>query len=180
VAEGRKWATAVTFELAKRNAAHIFILGAGSGYHLQALKEIAPAIDFTALDPSAEVVAGVSQIHPGIQSSLAYVSSVDAFLENTSLRANVLSDYRMFAHGATVQLHSGWAGEIEEFLLARTPAAFCRQVELRPELRDLLSEEKIASVHKDLLSIKDLQSFFHPKASTKERSLWRVLEELIA
>lgn len=168
----------------------IFVVGVGCGYHVAALKALARSEKHViAMDPSSQIVKHALMFNPTLDPS-DIVVEIDKlkWTANQHICDALLGEpFAIVTHAPTAQIHPEWVKETESFLLAREKTSFLLQLRLRPELFAHLDPKKIEAMGNETVSIKTLQSLFRGNgladrqnpADSRERRIWRVLEELV-
>ncbi|HRK07044.1 MAG TPA: class I SAM-dependent methyltransferase [Pseudobdellovibrionaceae bacterium] len=172
----------------------LYVVGIGSGWHLEKLHEKDSGRRVVGLDVSHELIQFARQ-HVSRDIELQHVpcpaalnlagqeadfrswvsaSGLDALLRPTG------RTYRVLSHRPSLQRDPRlkW---VEEALLGRTPRAFAEHLRVRPELAAQLRPHALAELATcPLLSVKSLQRAWTDRAeSAPERRLFRMLEELV-
>lgn len=179
VKEAFAWAKRAAVDIGNKGAA--IIIGGGCGYHVAALKELCPTTQIIALDPNAEVIAKALSWNP-VLSERNFVIAHDpmALTEAPLLCDAMAGPYAILPHLPTAESNPAWALATAKFLLGRDKLSFLLQLRMRPELHALLDPKKIAQLGDEPISIKTLQRLFaETSANSRERQIWRALEELV-
>jgi len=172
----------------------LYVVGIGSGWHLEKLHEKDSGRRVVGLDVSSELIQFVRQ-HVSRDIELQHVpcptelnlagqesdfrSWVSASGLDALLRPNART-YRVLSHRPSLQRDPRlkW---VEEALLGRTPRSFAEHLRVRPDLAAQLRPHALAELATcPLLSVKSLQRAWTDRAeSAPERRLFRMLEELV-
>lgn len=179
VKEAFGWANRAAAEIGQKGAA--IVLGAGCGYHLAALKERCPNSLILALEPSEQVAHRALEWNPVLSAhNLLIVDDLGQMTEAPQLRDAMAGTFAVLPHLPTTEAHPEWALQTARFLLGRDRLSFLLQLRMRPDLHSLLDPKKITSMTEAPVSIKTLQSLFaDATAFSRERQIWKVLEELV-
>ncbi|MES2964938.1 MAG: hypothetical protein V4760_13690 [Bdellovibrionota bacterium] len=177
--EAASWAQSVEATLAPGTAA--VILGAGCGYHVAALKMLCPKSTVLTLEPDLEVAEHALRFNPSLRPEDIVVETDRLKItEHARVKDALGGVFVPVTHGPTAQVRPEWVAELSAFLMARDKLSFLLQLRMRPDLFALLEPAKIEAIVNEPVSIKTLQKLFKDSsASSQERRLWRVLEELI-
>lgn len=172
----------------------LYVVGVGSGWHLNQLLEKDPGRHIVGIDVSTELIQFA---RPHVQKEIELVTahfpeslnlnSGDADFKSWFAQAGLSElirpagrTYRVIAHRLSLQREArlGW---IEEALLGRTPRSFAEHLRLRPELASQLRPHVLAELATcPLLSVKNLQrAWGNQSESCVERRVFRILEELV-
>lgn len=179
IKEAFGWASRAAADIGTKGAA--IILGAGCGYHVAALKERCPNVLILALDPNEQVAHRALEWNPILQAhNLLVVDNLSQMTEAPQLRDAMAGTYAVLPHLPSTDAHAEWALSTARFLLGRDRLSFLLQLRMRPDLHTLLDSKKIAALDEAPVSIKTLQKLFsETSAFSRERQLWKVLEELV-
>lgn len=178
--EAASWAKSVEATLAPGTAA--IVIGVGCGYHVAALKVLCPRSQVVAIESSTEVAAKALEFNPGALKPGDVIVENDRLklTEHANIRDAIGGVFVPVIHGPTAQLRPEWSSQMSAFLMARDKLSFLLQLRMRPDLFALLDPKKIEAIGNEPISIKTLQKLFKDSvASSHERRLWRVLEELV-
>ncbi len=178
VSEGKTWAANVAALVGDSEA--VVILGMGSGYHVSALSE-SISNRIIVLDPDPEVIDLALGWHPSIKAEWVFSESNQLALTQIPSIQDVLTGMYLIAHhGPSCQIRPDWSREMSSFLIGRDKLSFMLQLRMRPELLALLNPELISKIPDEPISIKTLQRLFLECATdSRERRMWRCLEELV-
>jgi len=177
--EAQAWAAKVLTGIDPQES--LIVLGLGSGYHVSLLKELSPRSEVIVIENDPEVIAQVLSILPQLH-DLAIIRVPDwtKLNENRTFCDAVGGLYRVAPHGPSCQIEKSYYKAVTALLLGRDKLSFLHLVKARPELLGLLNPTSLVEFQDDNISIKTLQKLFSPAALTsRERRIWRVLEELI-
>lgn len=164
----------------------IVVLGAGSGYHIQALMK-ATTQKIVVLDTCQESLEFVKSRTENRVSCL-WISKGTTFTEFFA-RADILEwifdPFTVLRHRSSM-VRNRDLEKIEECLLGRSIESFRAQLEARPTIAAALNGPKMKKLAESkiltngLVSIRDLTSAWEVASEpTQERRLLRVLEELV-
>lgn len=168
----------------------IVVLGAGSGFHLKALREVIPAFPVFVLDTCTQSVEFVSAL--GIEGVKAVSISNEEIARGASglvckpgVADWMLEPFTLLRHRATMARNRELL-RIESWLLGRSAEGLRAHLSLRPSLAAILNPTKLREVTElklktvDVFSIKDFVACVDIKAEpSQERRILRVLEELV-
>lgn len=187
VKEARAWAEAAVKEIGDRDT--VIVLGAGCGYHIIALRDLRPSLNILTIEASDEIAAFArerfganDEVDPRTYGEILVAMRPMELTESLILRDFMANRYAVVTHAGQAQLRQEWTQEMAKFLTGRDSLSFLLQLRMRPELHALFDEEKIAQLQTQMgpISILTIRSLFSAQAqSSRERRLWRVLEELI-
>ncbi len=181
------WAEKALTDLGDHDS--LIVLGAACGYHIVALRRLRPSLSILTIEASAEIANFASEVfasQPEVDA--AYFGSVLVALKPSVLTESlVLRDFMggrfaVVTHPVLAQQRPEWTREVAQFLTGRDYLSFLLQLRMRPELHALFDEEKIATLSSSgtPLSILTIRTLFSAQSQTsRERRIWRVLEELI-
>ncbi len=179
--EANAWAEKALQELGDQNA--VIVIGAACGYHLIALQRLRPALAILVVEASAEIKTSVLEIHPSLQQAQIIVAETAMHLtESLELRDFLSRRFAVLTHSGQASTRPEWSISIGDFLTGRDALSFLLQLRMRPELHSLFDEKKITTLGQTdgLISILTIRSLFKADASaSRERRIWRVLEELV-
>ena len=159
----------------------LIVLGLGSGYHVAELIALTPK-PVLVIDSDQAIADGVKEIVPSIPAAQILIESDwTRLIERTRFRDAVTRPYRVVTFGPSAQIDSEYFRAVEHLLIARDRAFFLLQLKIRPELCAQLDPEAILALSDELVSIKSMAKMFSKSSvHSRERRLWRALEELIA
>jgi hypothetical protein len=185
--EARGWAENALKEIGDRET--VIILGAGCGYHIVALRELRPALNILTIEASEEVasfarerLSANAEVDPRMYGEILVASRPIELTESLLLRDFMSCRYAVVTHAGLASIRAEWTRDMATFLTGRDFLSFLLQLRMRPELHALFDEEKIARLRAEPgpISILTIRNLFTSQAqSSRERRLWRVLEELI-
>ena len=179
--EATAWALRTLREVGTHT--HLIVIGAGCGYHIAALKNLQPSLTILTIEASAEIKTAVLEIHTGFNETDILIANAPLELTSSMKLRDVFGGrFAVAVHPAQSLMRAEWTRSIENFLTGRDALSFFMQLRMRPELHALFDENKIAALGQtdgpiSILSIRDL--FKTENGSSRERRIWRVLEELI-
>ena len=185
--EAQRWAEGAVREIGDRQ--NVVVLGAGCGYHLIALRARLPWINLLTIEASDEIasfareqLAANEAFETAQYGEILVASRPIELTESLILRDFMVNRYAVVTHPGQALLRQDWTQSMATFLTGRDPLSFLLQLRMRPELYALFTEEKIAQIQSlaGPISIATIRSLFSAQAqSSRERRIWRVLEELI-
>lgn len=185
--EARSWAEKAVQEIGDRETA--IVLGAGCGYHIIALRELRSSLHLLTIEASSEIadfarerLSANNEIDPRIYGEILVADKPVELTESLILRDVMSNRYAVVAQPSLAQMRPGWTQEMSKFLTGRDPLSFLLQLRMRPELHALFDDKKIAQIQAQTapISILTIRSLFSAGAhGSRERRIWRVLEELI-
>jgi hypothetical protein len=179
IQEAAKWAEQVHKEVATDAA--VIVVGVGSGYHVAALKSLRPKCEILALDNSPEVVSQALKICPALLPNDVLVEPDWLKLPNHARFCDVACGvYGVANHGPSLQIDPAYFTAVDRLLRGRDKLSFLVLLKARPELLASLDPQEISAIGEEAVSIKTIRRLFSPAGSaSRERRLWRVLEELV-
>jgi hypothetical protein len=185
--EARGWVENAVKEIGDRDT--VIVLGAGCGYHLIALRELRPTLNILTIEASADIasfareqLSSNDEIDPRTYGEILVAERPIELTDSMILRDFMANRYAVVTHAGQAQMRQEWTHQMATFLTGRDYLSFLLQLRMRPELHALFDEEKIAQLQAQPgpISILTIRSLFSEQAqSSRERRLWRVLEELI-
>ena len=183
VREAQAWAKKAS--LGVKHGESIFILGLGSGYHVAELAKLRSE-PFLVFENDELLTEQALEICPEIRErSIIVDGDWTKLLENDTVRDQINGVYHIAKYGPSCQMSPEYFAQVENLLIGRDPLTFLLQLKARPGIWGILDGEKVRSLgsaqSNDPISIKTLQKLFAENANgSKERQMWRVLEELVA
>lgn len=179
--EAQGWALKALEQVADRASA--IIIGAACGYHIKALKNLRSDLAILTIEASEKIASSVLDIHQDINASDIIVASTPIELTHSlKFRDFITGRFAILTHPAQASMREAWTSDLTQFLTGRDSLAFLLQLRMRPELYALFDEEKIAALagQQSPISILTIRNLFKPEAkASRERRIWRVLEELV-
>lgn len=179
--EAHAWAQNALEQIADRKSA--IVIGAGCGYHIKALKNLRSDLAILTIESSEKIATSVLDIHPSLNASDIIIAATPFELtDSLKFRDFITGRFAILTHPAQAFMREAWTADVTRFLTGRDSLAFLLQLRMRPELYALFDEEKIAALagQQNPISILTIRDLFKPEAkASRERRLWRVLEELI-
>ncbi len=184
--EAAQWAESVRPRLKQaRTHETIVVLGAGSGYHLQALKDLMVSMKLegvlVAVETCAPSVEFVRARHSGIEVLFANPSlGLESFFGDEYFSSLMRQTTTVLRHRPSLNRQESLR-LVESWILGRTPEAFAAHLRMRPEIAAGLNSVRATKLAEgSLLSIRDLSKTWDISSELKEdRRLFRVLEELV-
>ncbi len=166
----------------------IIILGAGSGFHLAAIRSRF-ANRIVVIDTCQISIDFVQSRYPEMQNvrfiAVPAGTSFADFFKRSDVIEWAMDPFTILRHRSTM-IRNPSLGKIEECLVGRTVEAFRAQLEARPTIASALNGsrlKKLAEVKlltNGLVSVRDLTSVWEVASeASSERRLLRVLEELV-
>ncbi len=166
----------------------LVVIGAGSGYHIDALRECTnkKIIVIDTCPASIEFVKRRLSHH----SQISYIevkrgTSFSDFYQRNDVVEWVFEPFILLRHRSSMVRNSDLS-KVEECLVGRSVEAFRAQLEARPAIASALNSGRLKKmaeaklVTKGLVSVRDLTSVWEVSSETSnERRLLRVLEELV-
>lgn len=159
----------------------VFVLGAGSGYHVAALAGELRNNAIIVIDCDVEVTAEARKFVE-IPHNVALVAEPEWMKlgEHGPFADGLGGRYAILKHGPSCLIDQVYFANVEALLLARDQTSFLLQLKTRPDLAALLDPELIKKIGAAPVSIKTLQGLFGAQATcTRERRIWKILEELV-
>ena len=185
VGESEQWLNRIMPELKKSEGrGSIIVLGIGSGYQAKVLSEIMGAHAILVIEPNPELVQAVRNIHPELANVSIVSGDVSQLIENPTFRDFACSRFTLLKNQISSQINSVYFQSIQNLLNGRERLGFLMQLKMRPELHAILDASRIepvlASDQVELVSVKTLQKIFSAQSHiTRERRMWKLLEELV-
>lgn len=176
--EAAAWALKSVTEIGTHTS--VIMIGGGCGYHVKALKNLRPELSVAVIEQNEAVAAFIGDVHPEIKDVIVAETALE-LTQSMRLRDFLAGRFATLSHPAQAQMRPEWNASIARFLTARDPLSFLMQLRMRPELYSLFEADKILKLDPNApLSILTVRSLFKDDAkSSRERRIWRVLEELI-
>jgi hypothetical protein len=177
--EASSWADRIDNGLGARD--FVIVLGLGCGYHVAELCGRLGAERVVVIENDTELVAQVLGIFPELVKARIIVETDWLNLAaNDAFRDALANVFRIAIHGPSCQIEPEYFRSVERLLIGRDKVSFLLQLKARPDIWTLLDPQKVAAVPDEVISIKTLQSLFADTgAASRERRMWRVLEELV-
>ncbi len=185
VRESEQWLNRIMPELKRSEGrGSIIVLGLGSGYQAKVLSEIMGAHSLLVIEPNAELINAVRSIHPELLNVAIASGEVSELIENPAFRDFACSRFTLLKNQISTQIHSVYFTSVQGLLNGRERLGFLMQLKMRPELHAILEanliEPVLASDQVELVSVKTLQKIFSSQSHvTRERRMWKLLEELV-
>lgn len=113
----------------------VFVLGAGSGYHIAALRSQFPSLKIVVYDPRQALIREIKKHWSFDLLEIHFINSIDEIVDK-----HIASSFLSLRH------ISSWYGfekeflDIERYLTGRFDIGFQKQLELRAELKNLLND----------------------------------------
>jgi hypothetical protein len=184
VREARAWAQKGIANL--EHGESIFVLGAGSGYHIKALCELHGRGTIFVIENDVEIAVAAQKLAPWSSDRVEVVVAEVAtqIVLRKSVQDALLCPFKILNYGPSFQGQKYFFSAVAQILLGREVRAFLIQLEKRPELINIFDREALAQFRSQpatkLVSIKTLQKLFtEAQPITFERKIWKVLEELV-
>jgi hypothetical protein len=177
--EAASWADRIVNGLGAHDL--VIVLGLGCGYHVAELRSRLGAERVVVIENDAEVVSQVLGIFPELVGTQIIVETDWLNLAaNDRFRDALANVFRIAIHGPSCQIEPDFFRSVERLLIGRDKVSFLLQLKARPDIWAVLDPQKIASMPDEVISIKTLQGIFSASgAASRERRIWRVLEELV-
>lgn len=185
VREAEQWLSRIMPELKQSEGrGSLILLGLGSGYQAKVLSEILGSHAFIVIEPVAELIELVRTIHPELSKVTIISGEVTALIENPVFKDFACSRFTTLKNQNSMQLHPTYFAAVQSLLIGRERLGFLLQLKMRPELHATLDasriEQAMTNDQTELVSIKTLQKIFSPQSQvTRERRMWKLLEELV-
>ena len=185
VRESEQWLSRIMPELKRSEGRGSLILfGLGSGYQAKVLSEILGSHAFIVIEPVVELIELVRSIHPELSKVTIIGGEVTTLIENPVFKDYACSRFTILKNQNSVQLQPTYFAAVQSLLIGRERLGFLLQLKMRPELHAILDpsriEQAVANDPTELVSIKTLQKIFSPQSQvTRERRMWKLLEELV-
>lgn len=181
VREARQWATQAMRNIESDSSETALVLGLGCGYHVAELAARRPRGGVVAIERDREIVARALEFCPELQ-NVKIVIEPDwlKLVDHEPVRDAVGGSYRILKHGPSCQLEPEYFGAVERLLLGRDKLSFLVLLKARPEILALFDSGLLGEIKDEAMSIKTLQRIFSTRSgSSRERRIWKVLEELV-
>lgn len=175
--EARVWTDRALAELLPGES--VIIMGLGAGYHSAEMVRRSPGRMILTIENDQETVKAAREIQAGLGQILIEPDWMK-LPDHPLFRDAVGGTYRVFQHGPSMQIDPAFFGAVEKLLRGRDKLTFLVLLKTRPELFSYLNPEAIAAIGDEPVSIKTVRSLFSQASlASRERRIWRVLEELI-
>lgn len=185
--EAQSWAERA--HAMSRGGETLVVLGLGSGHHVSELYKLRSRQSVVVIENDREVIDGVLRIGREIEREDALqIRPTDIIcapewmnlIDHERFRDLLGGVYRLATYGPSAQ-NDGYFKHVERLLLGRDKLSFLLLLKTRPELLAILNTKAIDQIAADeAISIKTLRRVFSPRAvASRERRLWRLLEELV-
>ena len=177
--EASAWTEKVCLGLAPGEP--IIVLGIGSGYHVASLLASYPRNEVLVIENDAELARSALALHPSIPANRVLVQANWLQLIDDQRFLDAIGGvYRIAPYGPSAQIEPEFFGAVDRLLRGRDRLSFLVLLKTRPEFLPLLSSEAVGKLGDEGISIKIIRQLFAPQAvSSRERRLWKVLEELV-
>lgn len=156
----------------------VFVLGAGSGYHLEELHRRCKA-DLVVIEPSQELIEAVIRLNQFDMARISFecVQTVRDLRSSPRIRKALSASFMVLVHPASREKREQLFDEIHAQLLGRDWGSLTWQWRLQG-LADLDSQPRIDA--RDGLTIYDLeQTELVQDSNERERLLFKALRELV-
>lgn len=178
--EAKQWCET----LAAGTGETIIVLGIGCGYHIAELKVRRPQSPVLAIDCDARVAARARDFCPVLEADgLVIEPDWQKLVGNSAVRDALGGPYRVARHAPSLAVEPEYFQAVDRLLRGRDKLSFLFLLKARPEILGLLDADALCDegIFKDeAVSIKTMQKLFASRPnSTRERRLWRILEELV-
>jgi hypothetical protein len=161
------------------------VLGIGSGYHVAALvahlAESKISQPILVIDNDNELVDAAKIICPSL-SACKIVVETDwrKLVDNVDFCDAVGSVYKICEYGPSFQIDPVYFKAVHSLLRGREKVSFLHLLKTRPDLLSSLNPQAILKLPDEPVSVRTMCDLFSEQAfSSRERRLWRILEELI-
>lgn len=177
--EAVKWADLISASAPPDDL--VVVLGLGSGYHVLELMLRRPASQILVIESDRELFEITLRHFPDLCKVRILIEPVWQNLMNSEVFCGAVEGvYSVAVHGPSASIDSEFVKAVEVLLRGRDPKAFFILLKRRPELQAILQKEEVAHLEHEQVNIKTLQRLFgHQPSVTRERRLWRILEELV-
>jgi len=185
VREAQQWSEAVR-TTAETNVT-IVVLGLGCGYHVAELLSSNPKSSLLVVECDHEVKERALQFCPGL-AGVSIVVEPDwmKLVEHSLVRDALGGLYQVVKHSPSLAIgarETEYFSAVEGMLLGRDKLSFLVLLKTRPEILSLLDSDILMDSDRfqdEPVSIRTMQKLFSQGPNTsRERRLWRVLEELV-
>jgi hypothetical protein len=180
VREAATWTNKALAQAGARDA--FVILGLGSGHHVAELLARRPNAPLIVVENDKDILSEALKICPQIKrSQVVLETDVLKLGDHAVVRDVVGSIYRVCSYGPSFQIDDEFFSGAERFFFGRDKLSFLLLLKTRPEFLAILNPVAIHEIPlNEPVSVKTLQRIFAPQAlSSRERRLWRILEELV-
>lgn len=184
--EGAQWAESFRARLKQtRTSETVVVIGAGSGYHLSALKELMVSMKLqgalVAIDTCAHAIEFAKARNTDFEVLFANSNlGLESFFADEHFASLMRQSTTVLRHRPSLNRQEALR-LVESWILGRTPEAFAAHLKMRPEIAAGLNPARAAKLAEgSLLSVRDLSKTWDISSELKEdRRLFRVLEELV-
>ncbi len=170
----------------------LIILGLGSGYQVLEMHKQVKSIPILVIENDQELVERVILGQPGLNAAELKICVETDWTKlslNPDFRDAVVNVYDIFVHGPSTQLEPEFYQGVESLLRGRDKLSFLHLLKTRPELLALFDSKAIENFGKqpigldkvgEAVGLEQICGLFHENSRmSRERRLWRALEELI-
>jgi hypothetical protein len=188
VKEATAWIASTYSFSAMENDETLVVIGAGSGYHIEALREhtLKKIVVIDTCPASIEFVQRrLVRLNQISYIELKRGTTFTEFFQRNDVVEWVFEPFTLLRHRSSIVRNQDLS-KVEECLVGRSIEAFRAQLEARPSIASALNYgrlKKLAEVKlatNGLVSVRDLTSVWEVSAEpSNERRLLRVLEELV-
>ncbi len=185
VREAQQWSDTVRISVEETET--IIVLGLGCGYHVVELLKICPKSYLLIIECDLKVKEKALQFCPALaDASIVVEANWMNLVSHSMIRDALGGAYRVVKHApsfAIGALESEYFEAVDGLLRGRDMLSFLHLLKVRPEILCLLDTELLGDTERfqgEAMSIKTMQKLFTQRPNTsRERRLWRVLEELV-
>jgi len=183
VREARQWADAVVSGPGKTDV--IIVLGLGCGYHVAELIARRPERSVLTIECDPVVRDHALRFCPELRNQTIIVENEwMKLIEKPAMRDVLVGVYRVAVHAPSLALEPNFFASVDNLLRGRDRLSFLLLLKTRPELLAILDPDRLGEIGElktdEAVSIKTMQRLFSQRSmSSRERRLWRVLEELV-
>lgn len=166
-----------------KHAEGIFVLGLGSGYHIEAIKIHRSDLPLTVIECDKEIVDAIQSRVASNQVEILWETDWRRVYQAPGVSEKVRNNYAVLMHPGSYAVEPEYFSNAHKFLLARSVEGLFALLKNRPELFAELDPAKLADLARsgEPVTIKTLSQLMKPTTfADPNRRLWKVLEELVA
>lgn len=164
-----------------KHARTLFVLGLGSGYHIEVAKREVPNAKIVVIEPDQELIK-LYQATNSSESEILCEQDWRRLLQHSSVSNGVQNKYAVLLHPPSLSVEKEYFENAQKFLLARSVEGLFALLKTRPDLLSQLDETKFEDLARsaESVSIRTIMKLMKAKAyADQDRRIWKVLEALL-
>jgi hypothetical protein len=181
--EAATWAEAVMAGLG--SSENVIVLGVGCGYHVVELARRLPTGRVLAIESDAGLFEQAKTLCPELGNfvstgAIAMAAKWTELPGSEEFRDFACGAFRIARHLPSCEIDKEFYDGAERLLQARDRLSLLLQLKMRPELLALIDPDAVAKIGDGPISIKTMKALFNGNGiASRERMIWRALEELV-